>query len=209
MAAMVLQPTSFFIEKSIGSTMIQQCSIEHIKIHSSTAAKVSTTTATAICLCQIVVSMNRNVPDGSRSCLGQITSTSRIGTCPIRIVGSRQSPYNADPSRLRLDRPDALERLERCDRLRKEFHVYLAPSKIPSKQQFQPEIESLTTFGNSDSEVDEFNQWKMHCNREGIENARKLFWDLGSSQIEEAADVSWTEMISKCKSCLLLHLLSL
>lgn len=173
------------------STTLSQSSClrsSYLRIFSRDVARVATVTAIAIYLCQSAISLGCRVPSGSRTSSGCIISTTPIGTCPLISGGKGTSLLTKDSARLRLDRPDALEILERCDRLRKEFGVYIEPSKIPSKQT-PVDLQYDTETKVSRCQRDGFTQWKESCNREGIDRARQLFWRLGASQIEEAADV--------------------
>lgn len=143
------------------------------------AIQTATITAIAIFICRSVVALGRSVPSGVRTFSGQIIFKYALGTCPIR-VGTEVA---RSESRLNLDRPNALEILERCDVLRREFGVYVMPTKIPPKQ-------TSADIPIDSGEVDEsFERWKKKCNRDAVEEARKMFWELGKTQIEEAADV--------------------
>lgn len=163
-----------------------------VKNYSQDAAQVATLTAAAIHLCQTLISLGRRIPNGSRTFSGHVTSTCPIGVCETHFERVQRHSSQQDSSRLRLDRPNALEILERCDRLRKEFGVYVEPSKIPSRQTAIDFDLHSRRDGVNLRQVDGFSQWRETCNTTGIEKARKLFWELGATQIEEAADVRMT-----------------
>lgn len=192
-AAELLQPK--VIQKSKAGTPDLEAPTQVItanKLWLRTAARVATVTATAIFLSQSVASSGYRPPLGSRTSCGEIYSKRLIGTCPIRIRGVSDQTDHDDPIRLSLNRPNALEILEHCDRLRKEFGVYAEPSKILSKQSSQ-DHHSLESWGGRRQAIAkqslEFQKWVDRCNKEGVDQARKTFWELGSSQIEEAAEV--------------------